>query len=94
MTEEEKKAIEMLNKYIVEHKFFNIKQADNLEGNIEISINLIEKQQKEIKDLKKDNNHQWEEICKLTFELKEAEDRLIKIVKEDIEVLQELLKKE
>lgn len=48
MSEEEKKAIEMLNKYIAEHKFFNIRQADNLEGNIEISINLIEKQQKEI----------------------------------------------
>ena len=71
MSEEEKKAIEMLNKYIAEHKFFNIRQADNLEGNIEISINLIEKQQKEIEKYKKviDNrDFTWKQKYEETFE--------------------------
>lgn len=47
MNEEEKKAIEMLDKFITEHKFYNIKHSDNLEDNIEIVLNLIEKLQKE-----------------------------------------------
>ena len=49
-TEEEKKAIEMLDKYATEHILFNIKQADNLEENIKIVLNLVEKQQKEIEN--------------------------------------------
>lgn len=51
-TEEEKKAIEMLDKYATEHILFNIKQADNLEENIKIVLNLVEKQQKEIENQK------------------------------------------
>ena len=47
MNEEEKKAIEMLDKFITEHKFYNIKQSDNLEDNIKIILNFIEKLQKE-----------------------------------------------
>ena len=47
MNEEEKKAIQMLDKFITEHKFYNIKHSDNLEDNIEIILNLIEKLQKE-----------------------------------------------
>lgn len=47
MNEEEKKAIQMLDKFITEHKFYNIKHSDNLEDNIEIVLNLIEKLQKE-----------------------------------------------
>ncbi len=47
MNEEERKAVEMLNIFRLEHKFFNIRQADNLEANIEIVLNLIEKLQKE-----------------------------------------------
>ena len=52
MTEKEKKAIEMLDKFITEHKFYNIKQSDNLEDNIKIVLNLIEKLQKENEKLK------------------------------------------
>lgn len=37
-------------------------------------LNLIEKQQKEIEELKKDNNHQWEERCRLTFELERLQN--------------------
>lgn len=52
MNEEEKKATKMLDKFITEHKFYNIKHSDNLEDNIEIVLNLIEKLQKENKKLK------------------------------------------
>ena len=52
MTKEEKKAINMLNIFRLEHKFFNIRQADNLETNIEIVLNLLEKLQEENKQLK------------------------------------------
>ena len=33
---------------------------------------IIEKQSKEIEELKEDNEHQWEERCKLTFELENS----------------------
>lgn len=52
LTKEEKKAINMLNIFRLEHKFFNIRQADNLETNIEIVLNLLEKLQEENKQLK------------------------------------------
>ena len=52
MNEEEKKATKMLDKFITEHKFYNIKHSDNLEDNIEIVLNLLEKLQKENKKLK------------------------------------------
>ena len=42
MTEKEEKAIAMLNKYISEHKFYNIRQSDNLESNIETVIQALE----------------------------------------------------
>ena len=43
---EEKKAIKMLDKFITEHKFYNIKHSNNLEDNIEIVLNLLEKSKK------------------------------------------------
>ncbi len=46
MSEDEKKAIDMLEKYITEHKFYNIKQSDGLEDNIKILLDLY-KQEKE-----------------------------------------------
>ena len=55
MNEEEKKVIKMLDKFITEHKFYNIKHSDNLEDNIEIVLNLIEKQQKENEEIKNKN---------------------------------------
>lgn len=53
LSEEEKKAIEMLDKFITEHKLFNIKQSDGLEKNIDIVINLIEKLKKELEEEEK-----------------------------------------
>lgn len=38
-----------------------------------IVLDYIDKLEKEIEELKKDNNHQWEERCKLTFELEKKE---------------------
>ena len=52
MNEKEKEAIDMLNIFRLEHKFFNIRQSDNLEDNIEIVLNLVEKLQKENEKLK------------------------------------------
>ena len=64
-TEEEKKAIEMLDKYATEHILFNIKQADNLEENIKIVLNLVEKQQKEIEEQNKEINEK-DKLLKFT----------------------------
>lgn len=50
--EEENKAIEMLDKFITEHKLYNIKQSDGLEDNIKIALNLIAKREEEIENLK------------------------------------------
>lgn len=55
LTKEEKKAINMLNTFRLEHKFFNIRQANNLETNIEIVLNLLEKLKKENKRYKSEN---------------------------------------
>ena len=56
MNEEEKKATKMLDKFITEHKFYNIKHNDNLEDNIEIVLNLLEKLQKENEEIRIKNN--------------------------------------
>ena len=95
MSEEEKKAIENLKKELNQYEYTKDLDlaSDNYFGQFEekinivtIILNLIEKQQKEIEELKKDNNHQWEERCRLTFELKETEDRLSKI---ELQLLEE-----
>ena len=90
MSEEEKKSFEELKKEInkplevPEDKFdtFILYNIDNAK----VIVNLIEKQQKEIEELKKDNNYQCEERCRLTFELQETEDRLSKI---ELQLLEE-----
>jgi hypothetical protein len=48
MSEEVKKAINMLEIFISNHKFYNIKHSDGLEDNIEIILELIRKQQVKI----------------------------------------------
>ena len=75
LSDEEKKAIERLNK---RYDFFKENPlATNVWltldiHNLGIVLNLIEKQSKEIEELKEDNKHQWEERCKLTFELENS----------------------
>ena len=91
MNEEEKKAIQMLNKFITEHKFYNIKHSDNLEDNIEIVLNLIEKLQKENEILKEEKEQAWEEWNNLEqgsyeteLKLKEENRKLKKQVQRQI----------
>ena len=56
-SKKQKEAIEMLDKFITEHKLYNIKQSDGLEDNIKIVLNLIEKLQKENEELKEENEY-------------------------------------
>ena len=99
MSDEEKKAIEMLDKYITEHKLFNIKQADNLEDNIQIILNLIEKQSKEIEELKEvkwyyEISRVPKDKIKAKIEELEKGNKNTFIRGEKILVLQSLLEKE
>lgn len=52
-SKKQKEAIKMLDKFITEHKLYNIKQSDGLEDNIKIVLYLIEKLQKENKKYKR-----------------------------------------
>ena len=55
MSEEEKQAIEQLRswrEYIIKHKE-DVNKANDIEFYLRIAINLIEKQEQEIKELKK-----------------------------------------
>lgn len=53
-------------------------------------IDIIEKQSKEIEELKEDNKHQWEERCKLTFKLENSTPNdKIKAKIEELEIEQE-----
>ena len=81
MNEEEKKAIQMLNKFITEHKFYNIKHSDNLEDNIEIVLNLIEKLQKKNEILKEEKEQAWEEWNNLEQGSCETEQKLKQQIK-------------
>ena len=81
LSDEEKTALEFI-KINNEHKYCGKDDVDFL-------LNLIEKQSKEIEELKEDNEHQWEERCKLTFELENSisNDKIKAIIEElDIEI--------
>lgn len=56
MTIEEKKAIKMLDKFITEHKLFNIKQSDGLEEAIETLLTAYEKEKEKNKSLEQENS--------------------------------------
>ena len=63
LSDEEKKAIEKIKKIL-----YMFPESEELK----LLLNLTEKQSKEIEELKEDNEHQWEERCKLTFELENS----------------------
>ena len=52
----------------------------------EILLNLISKLQKENKELKEDNSHQWEERCRLTFELERLQEENQELKEENKEL--------
>ena len=103
MMDKEEKAYDNL----IMLKYFTMEKEDKQA--IDTILNLIEKQSKEIEELKEDNKHQWEERCKLTFELENSTSKdKIKAKIEELErqekeepdaflckrVLQSLLEKE
>ena len=99
MNEEEKKAVEMLDTFRLEHKFFNIRQADNLEANIEIVLNLLEKLQKDNEELEEINNEleaeKNEAIRRYNFEtipIQKVKDKIEELKKQHEEELQEEIK--
>lgn len=69
MSEEEKKALETIKEELQEQKqaFIYYKGVLGVysNGKVEILLNLIEKQQKEIEDLKKENNEIWGHLPRL-----------------------------
>ena len=69
ISKKQKEAIEMLDKFITEHKLYNIKQSDGLEDNIKIVLYLIEKLQKENEELKEDRNNNYQMIALAQNEL-------------------------
>ena len=92
MNEEEKKAIQMMDKFITEHKFYNIKHSDNLEDNIEIVLNLIEKLQKENEKLKRLIAHKNEYTKKLEEDLFENDENYVILVQKVKDKMEELQK--
>lgn len=71
MTKMEKEAIKHFKNY--ENKLvYEINEKDKKYA--KTLLNLIDKLQKENQELKEDNSHQWEERCRLTFELEELKE--------------------
>lgn len=64
MTEKEEKAIKIVRKFNIENRF---RDCGVLNNSIEIVLQALEQKDKEISELKEDNQHQWDERCKLTF---------------------------
>ena len=94
MKEEEKKAIENMESFI---NYFNRIRNSDEKGRKKLTVDkidikalkeilkLIEKQQKKIEELKEDNNHQWEERCRLTFDIEKnfiSKDKIREKIKE------------
>lgn len=84
ISKEQKEAIEMLDKFITEHKLYNIKQSDGLEDNIKIVLYLIEKLQKENEELEEINN-ELEAIKDEAIRRYNLESIPVSLVKEKIE---------
>lgn len=57
MTKKQKEAIKMLEKFITEHKFFNIKHTNGLEDNIETVLSMLKEKDKEIEKLEKQSKN-------------------------------------
>lgn len=80
LAELEKKDLEILTLQM-EHEY-DAKMIDEVKGE---AVKLYG----EIEELKKDNSHQWEERCKLTFEL-ENKDTIINTMQAEFERLEDL----
>ena len=93
ISKKQKEAIKMLDKFITEHKLYEIKQSDGLEDNIKIVLYLIEKLQKENEELEEINNEleaeKNEAIRRYNFETIP-----IKKIKDKIEELENQMEKD
>ena len=69
MSEEEKKALETIKEELQDQKqvtkYYKGVLGVYSNGKVETLINLIEKQQKEIEELRKENNEMWSHIPRL-----------------------------
>ena len=61
---------------------------------IETVLSELEKKDEKIEELKADNSHQWEERCKLTFELEKKDTEIIEAKEANRQLSLELEKKE
>lgn len=82
MSEEEKEAINKLGIFVANYKFYNIKRSDGLEDYIEIVLDLIEKQQKELNSLKEIEQSHKEENGKLRVEFEKVYEDNLTLAKE------------
>lgn len=80
MSEEEKKAIELLSKKNTEYYYRYV----DVRGAVSIVLNLIENQQKELNNLKEIEQSHQEENGKLRVEL-EQKEQIIKRLEQDVE---------
>lgn len=93
MTKKEEKAIQMLEKFIAEHKFYNIKQSDNLEENIETVLDLYKKQKEKNKELEEKDIASSKVIVEQCDYIQNKSISIEKIIK-SIKILNKLEKQE
>lgn len=90
MSEEGKEAIKMLDKYITEHKLFNIKQAENLEDNIEVVLHLVDEiyaKTEQQRDLLKYKTERIEELKKEIVQEREKNKELeVELIQKDLDI--------
>lgn len=73
MTKEQKKAIEKIKRQITIGECEKNIGIPVYISDLKTILSMLEEKDKEIEELKADNSHQWEERCKLTFELEKKE---------------------
>ena len=74
MSEEEKKAVEGLKDYVARIKKFHFEQTQGFKW-VDITLNLLENQQKELNNLKKIEQSHKEENGKLRVELEQEKEK-------------------
>ena len=82
MSEEEKKAVEHLNSFLNIPEFVWIKESELLMINVKIVLNLIEKQQKELNNIKEIEKSHQEENGKLRVEFEKVYEDNLTLAKE------------
>ena len=79
----DKKYLKARNSLAIEIVLSELEKKDK---RLNRQFKLLQKKDKKIEELKADNSHQWEERCKLTFEL-EKKDEYIKMLTDERDTL-------